>query len=149
MAAPPNFVGPMPVAPRAASGVAQWEPLISQYASQYGVSTDLIRAVMTQESGGNARAVSRAGAMGLMQLMPDTAKGLGVGDPFDPAQNVRGGVALLKENLDRFNGDVSLALAAYNAGPGNVTKYKGVPPFRETQDYVRRIMGQLNGTGQG
>jgi len=146
---PPGWITPAPVVPASAvpgagGGVAAWESLIQKYANQSGVSPDLVRAVMDQESGGDSRAVSPAGAQGLMQLMPDTARGLNVRDPFDPEQNVRAGVALLKDNLNRYHGDVSLALAAYNAGPGAVAKYNGVPPFAETRNYVSRILARVN-----
>ncbi len=151
--APPNFVGPMPVLPRAASpanvssGVARWDGLIQKYAAQYNVPANLVRAVMQMESEGNPRAVSRAGAMGLMQLMPANCRESGVTDPFDPEQNIRSGVAQLREHLSRYKGDVPLALAAYNAGPGNVRKYGGIPPFRETQNYVRKIMARIGDQG--
>lgn len=116
------------------------EQYISEASRTYGVSADLIRSVIQKESSGNPNAVSPAGAIGLMQLMPDTAAYLGV-DPWDPRQNVMGGTKYLKEQLDTFGGDVSLALAAYNAGPGAVQKYGGIPPYAETQDYVATIMG--------
>lgn len=146
---PPNFVSPLPVQPAPApevsnKGARQWENLIQKYATEFGVSPDLVRAVIDQESNGNPRAVSHAGAMGLMQLMPANVREAGVSDAFDPEQNIRAGVAQLKEHLDRYNGDLRLALAAYNAGPGNVAKYDGVPPFKETQHYVRKILGRLN-----
>lgn len=149
---PPGWVAPMPVPlpPTTAAvgtppkvGVARWEGLIQKYAARYDVSPHLVRAVLAQESEGNPRAVSPAGAMGLMQLMPANVREAGVTDPFDPDQNVRAGVAQLREHLDRYRGDVSLALAAYNAGPGNVAKYDGIPPFRETQNYVRKILTRL------
>ena len=145
---PPGWVGPMPVQPRpmaagASGAVAQWEGLIQKYAGQYDVPAELVRAVIDQESSGDPRVVSRAGAMGLMQLMPANVREAGVSDPFDPEQNVRAGVAQLREHLDRYHGDVRLALAAYNAGPGNVAKYGGIPPFRETQNYVRKITARL------
>lgn len=143
--APPGWVQPVPVQPGAATGVARWEGLIQKYAAQYGVSPDLVRAVVDQESNGDPRVVSRAGAMGLMQLMPANVREAGLTDAFDPEQNIRGGVAQLREHLDRYKGDVSLALAAYNAGPGNVKKYGGIPPFRETQNYVQKILSRLDG----
>lgn len=111
-----------------------------RYARRFDVDPQLVAAVITHESSGNPRAVSRAGAKGLMQLMPSTAAGLGVKDPFDPEENIRAGTWYLKTLLNRF-GDVRLALAAYNAGPNAVRKYKGVPPYDETRRYVQKIMG--------
>jgi soluble lytic murein transglycosylase-like protein len=99
--------------------------------------------VARQESGFDPRAVSSAGAQGVMQLMPTTAQALGVKDPFDPAQSVAGGARLLKQLLTRYNGNTDLALAAYNAGPGAVDAHGGVPPFPETQQYVSRIKARL------
>ena len=109
-----------------------------------GVDSDFIHSVIQQESAGNAKAVSRAGARGLMQLMPGTAAQLGVQDSFSPEQNVRGGARYLRELLERYHGDAIKALAAYNAGPGAVDRYRGVPPYRETRLYVQRVVRQYN-----
>jgi len=119
--------------------VSAYDGLIEASAAKHGLDPALLKAVIQAESGFNANAVSSAGARGLTQLMPDTAAGLGVGDPFDPAQSIEGGARYLKAQLDRF-GDEALALAAYNAGPGRVVRYGGIPPFRETQDYVNRVL---------
>ena len=119
-----------------------FEPLIQQHARQQGVRADLVRAVIQVESAFNPRAVSPKGALGLMQLMPGTARELGVVDPFNPAENIRAGVTYLRQLLDKYNDDEQLALAAYNAGPGAVGKYGNkVPPYRETQTYVNKIAG--------
>ena len=120
--------------------------LIKQTAVKYGIPENLFRALVKQESGFNPRAVSPAGAMGLAQLMPTTAKALGVEDPFDPAQNLEGGAKYLRQQYDRF-GRWDLALAAYNAGPGAVERYGGIPPYRETQNYVRNVLAMAGDTG--
>ncbi|WP_397579539.1 lytic transglycosylase domain-containing protein [Sphingorhabdus sp.] len=115
-------------------------------ATRFGIDHNLVDAVAWQESRYNPRALSTAGARGVMQLMPGTARQLGVRNPHDVEQNVVGGTAYLRQQLERFGNNVPLALAAYNAGPGAVIKYGGIPPYRETQDYVRQIMQRLSAT---
>ncbi len=115
------------------------EPIIQEAAALHGVDPDLVKAVIQTESRFDARAASGAGAQGLMQLMPRTAKAVGIEDPFDPRQNIFGGVKYLSQMMERYNGNTALALAAYNAGPGNVRRHRGVPPFRETRGYVTKI----------
>ena len=121
------------------------ELIIDEAARQHGVSKDLISAVIRVESDGNPHAVSRKGARGLMQLMPGTASQLGVWNPFDPWQNVDGGVRHLRGLLDRFGGDAALALAGYNAGENAVMKYGGIPPYDETRAYVHRVLSLWRG----
>ena len=123
----------------------KYDHIIDHYSAKYNVSPRLVKAMMRQESGFNKNATSSKGAGGLMQLMPDTAKWLGVKNVYDPEQNIEGGVKYISQLLNKYDQDTELALAAYNAGPGNVRKYNGIPPFKETMSYVRKIMGNYNG----
>ena len=116
------------------------DTIFQKAAKQYDVPVSLLKAIGKAESSFNPEAVSSAGAQGVMQLMPATAQSLGVTNPFDAEQNIMGGAKYIKQMLDRYDGDVKLALAAYNAGSGNVAKYGGIPPFAETQNYVKKVM---------
>jgi soluble lytic murein transglycosylase-like protein len=127
----PGAAGPGAATPFAAE--------IDAAAARHGVDPALLRGLIRAESNFNPKAGSHAGAQGLTQLMPGTARGLGVTDPFDPVQSINGGAKYLRQQLDRFGGDVTKALAAYNAGPGAVQRYGGVPPYAETQNYVKRV----------
>jgi soluble lytic murein transglycosylase-like protein len=121
------------------------EPMIARHSDAQNLDPKLVRALIQAESGYNARAVSNKGAIGLMQLMPDTASELKVRNPYDPDQNIRGGTLYLRQMIDHFAGKVELAIAAYNAGPGAVEKHRGIPPFAETRDYVRRVLALWRG----
>jgi soluble lytic murein transglycosylase-like protein len=123
---------------------ADLHQLLSRAGSEHNVDEDLLASVVKAESGGYAHAVSRAGARGLMQLMPGTAQQLGVADSFAPEQNVRGGTAYLDTLLTRYHDNIALALAAYNAGPEAVDRYHGIPPYRETRVYVARVVHEFN-----
>ncbi len=122
------------------------DAIFEEASSRYGVSVSLLKAVAKAESNFNPKAVSKAGAIGVMQLMPATARSLGVSNPYDARQNIMGGAKYLKENLDRFGGNVNLALAAYNAGPNSVQKYGGIPPYKETQNYVKTVNSYMSGS---
>jgi soluble lytic murein transglycosylase-like protein len=138
---------PVPDLPGLPSGTL--EPIIARHSGEHHLDPRLVRAVIQIESGYNRRARSNHGAMGLMQLMPDTAVELAVRDPYDADENVRGGTAYLARLIDAFPSSVELALAAYNAGPGAVERHRGVPPYPETIDYVRRVMALYRGGPAG
>ena len=120
------------------------EELIDTFSEKYGIDGDFIKAIIKQESGFNPNATSKKGAMGLMQLMPKTAESLGVLDAYNPSQNIEGGVKYLKSLLEKYDNNKEMALAAYNAGPNAVKKYGGIPPYKETQNYVNSIMNTYN-----
>lgn len=128
---------------QAVNSPASLEGYFQQASNTYGVDINLLKAVAKQESGFKANAVSSAGAMGIMQLMPGTASAMGVSDPYDAQQNIMGGAKYLSQMLKKYNGNVALALAAYNAGSGNVDKYGGIPPFSETQNYVKKVLAYM------
>lgn len=123
---------------------AQLDAIFNEAASKYGVDAKFLKAIAKCESDFSTECTSRSGAMGIMQLMPQTAASLGVTNAYDPYQNIMGGARYISEKLTQYNGDKSLALAAYNAGSGNVAKYGGIPPFKETQNYVAKVMAYYN-----
>jgi hypothetical protein len=134
---------PVPDLPGLPTGAL--EPLIRRHCDAHRLDVRLVRAVIQVESGYNRRARSNKGAMGLMQLMPATASELAVQDPYDADQNLRGGTAYLRRLMDSFPGSIEMALAAYNAGPGAVERHRGIPPYPDTRDYVRRVMALYQG----
>ena len=146
----PVVVAPKPAAtvvPVMANGKVEPAALtgmLTDAGRQHDIDADLLASVVMAESGGQARAVSRTGAQGLMQLMPGTARELSVKDSFEPQQNIAGGTQYLDEMLTRYHDDIPKAVAAYNAGPAAVDKYHGVPPYRETRAYVARVVGEFN-----
>jgi soluble lytic murein transglycosylase-like protein len=144
-----NLQEPPPIALPKADANASLSPadlheMLTQAGLEHNLDVDLLASLVKAESNGNSRAVSRVGARGLMQLMPGTAKELGVEDSFKPEQNVRGGTAYLDVLLTRYHDNLALALAAYNAGPEAVDRYHGIPPYRETQAYVARVIHEFN-----
>ena len=135
---------PSPVTIMSAPTKEEMHEMLAHAGAQHNIDADLLASVVRAESGGQVRAVSRAGAKGLMQLMPGTATAMGVDDAFRPEQNIGGGTAYLDSLLTRYHDNVALALAAYNAGPGAVDKYHGMPPYRETREYVARVIREFN-----
>jgi len=135
-----------PATTTATAGANPFAAEISAAAARHGIDPNLLTGLIRAESNFDPNAGSPAGAQGLAQLMPATAAGLGVTNPLDPVQSIEGGARYLRQQLDRFGGDVTKALAAYNAGPGAVERFGGVPPYEETQNYVRRVLGYAQGT---
>ncbi|BDI30912.1 hypothetical protein CCAX7_29630 [Capsulimonas corticalis] len=151
---PAASLGPLPSAPLTPTtdqiipaatqhSASNYDDLIQKYAAKNGLDPSLVRAVIHTESGGDPKAVSRAGAMGLMQLMPANVREAGIDDAFDPEQNIAAGTQQLAGLMKQYGGDLDLTLAGYNAGPGNVRKYGGVPPFSETQNYIRKVKAAM------
>jgi hypothetical protein len=146
----PGSLGALPVTPGSSNVIplvqtssSSYGDMIQRYAAQNGLEPALVHAVIKTESDGNPRCVSSAGAMGLMQLMPENVKEAGISDPFDPEQNIAAGTKQLGGLMSQYHGNLDLALAGYNAGPGNVHKYGGVPPFTETHNYIKRVRAAM------
>ena len=146
----PGSLGTLPVSPTSVNVIplvqtssSGYGDLVRKYAAQNGLEPSLVQAVIKTESDGNPRCVSSAGAMGLMQLMPENVREAGISDPFDPEQNIAAGTKQLSGLLSQYHGNLDLALAGYNAGPGNVHKYGGVPPFTETHNYIKRVRAAM------
>ena len=134
----PVTVSDNPPSPR------EWEPFFQRASATYDIDINLLKAVAYAESNFHSNTVSSAGAIGVMQLMPDTAADLGVADPYQPEDNIMGGAKYLSQLMEKYQGNLSLTLAAYNAGVGNVDKYQGIPPFRETENYVKKVLDYYN-----
>lgn len=132
------------VSAKAIERLKKYDDIIESAAQKYNVDSKIIRSIILTESAANHKAVSRANAKGLMQLMDGTARQMGVSDSFDPVENIHGGTKYFASMLKKYDGDITKALAAYNAGPGNVEKYDGVPPFRETKNYIARVKNYLS-----
>jgi soluble lytic murein transglycosylase-like protein len=140
---PPAAINPAAINPATPTSEEMHE-MLAHAGAKHNIDVDLLASVVRAESGGQVKAVSRTGAKGLMQLMPGTASAMGVDDSFKPDENIAGGTAYLDELLTRYHDNVALALAAYNAGPGAVDKYHGIPPYRETREYVARVIREFN-----
>jgi Rod binding domain-containing protein len=134
---------------RSLKRLEKYEDIIREASNEYGVSPNIIKSVILTESAANENARSKANAKGLMQLIDSTAADMGVSDVWNPRENIMGGTKYLSKMLRQYNGDLKLALAGYNAGPGNVQKYNGVPPFEETQNYITRVMSYMNHLNEG
>ncbi|MCB0701852.1 MAG: transglycosylase SLT domain-containing protein [Ignavibacteriae bacterium] len=145
---PQQQLRPINISDSAAARISQYDEIIGKASKEYGIPENLIKSVIAAESAGNHKAVSSAGAKGLMQLMDGTAEDLGVNNSFNPEENILGGTNYLNKMLNKFDGSLELALAAYNAGPGNVEKHNGIPPFDETRKYISRVLSYNMALGE-